>query len=220
VEEAPQPNHPFIADWVKRAAESGKSPLVIIDSLVSFFEGDEDENSAVDMRALFDRCRVLTKLGATVIIIHHTNRSGEARGSSDFRPASDQAFLVRNQDRDGGRLLDVITLNCEKSRYGLSGRIEYHYSAGEMKRVRDRPPTKPPIDSLSELLKSNPGILTHEFEKLAESQGLGRNKARSFLRSAVNAGTVRVEKNGRSQRHYWCGRPCERVEPYSDKGVE
>ncbi len=73
-------------------AETGKSPLVIADSLVSFFEGEEDENSAVDMRALFNRCRALTKLGATVIVIHHTNRNGEARGSSDFKPASDRHF--------------------------------------------------------------------------------------------------------------------------------
>ena len=36
-------------------------------------------------------------LGAAVIMIHHTNRNGEARGSSDFKPASDQAFLVGNQ---------------------------------------------------------------------------------------------------------------------------
>lgn len=92
-EEPPQPDEPLIIDWVKRmVAETGKSPLVIADSLVSFFEGEEDENSAVDMRALFNRCRALTKLGATVIVIHHTNRNGEARGSSDFKPASDRHF--------------------------------------------------------------------------------------------------------------------------------
>jgi hypothetical protein len=110
-EDAPQPDQPIITDWVKRMAKSGKSPLVIVDSLVSFFEGDEDENSAVDMRALFNRCRALTKLGATVIIIHHTNRNGETRGSSDFKPASDQAFVVTNHDRDGGRLLGACPSN-------------------------------------------------------------------------------------------------------------
>jgi RecA-family ATPase len=98
-EEAPQPDQPIITDWVSRMAESGKSPLVIVDSLVTFFEGDEDENSAVDMRKLFNRCRALTKLDSAVIIIHHTNRNGEIRGSSDFKPASDQAFLVSNHDR-------------------------------------------------------------------------------------------------------------------------
>jgi KaiC/GvpD/RAD55 family RecA-like ATPase len=49
-EEAPQPDDPMIIDWVRCTVRStGKSPLVIADSLVSFFAGDEDENSAVDM---------------------------------------------------------------------------------------------------------------------------------------------------------------------------
>jgi KaiC/GvpD/RAD55 family RecA-like ATPase len=69
-EEPPQPDDPIVADWVKRMVEkTGKSPLIIVDSLVSFFVGDEDENSAIDMRRLFNRCRALTKLGATVITL-------------------------------------------------------------------------------------------------------------------------------------------------------
>jgi len=54
------------------------------------------------MRAVFDRCRILTRLGGTVIVIHHTNRSGEARGSSDFKPACDQAFLVATRIATAG----------------------------------------------------------------------------------------------------------------------
>jgi archaellum biogenesis ATPase FlaH len=204
--EAPQPDHPIIIDWLKRmVAATGKSPLVIIDSLVSFFTADEDENSAVNMRALFNRCRALTKVGATVIGIHHTNRNGEARGSSDFRPASDQAFLVGNHDRDGGRLLDVITLTCEKSRYGLSGRIDYHYAAGKMLRVEAGTSNKPAGDQLQELLKANPGILTGAFEKLAIQRGLGRQGVRGFLEKGKSSGTIKVETKGRKHHHWWCG---------------
>src|ERR1022692_2710531 len=73
-EEAPQPDDPIVTDWVKRmVAATGKPPLVIVDSLISFFTEDEDENAAVDMRRLFNRCRALTKVGATVVVIHHTN---------------------------------------------------------------------------------------------------------------------------------------------------
>ncbi|HYW46811.1 MAG TPA: DnaB-like helicase N-terminal domain-containing protein [Bryobacteraceae bacterium] len=205
-EEPPQPDDPIVVDWVKRmVVATGKSPVVIVDSLVSFFVGDEDENSAVDMRALFNRCRALTKLGATVIPLHHTNRSGEARGSSDFRPASDQAFLVRNCDRDGGRLLDVITLECEKSRYGLSGRIEYHYADGKMLRVEDRAPSKPVSEQLLEELKANPGILSEPFAELAYKRGLGRNRGREFLKTGVRNGTIEVRKEGRKRHHFWRG---------------
>ena len=206
-EEAPQPDDPIITDWVKRMiATTGKSPVVIVDSLVSFFVGDEDENSAVDMRRLFNRCRALTKLGATVIVIHHTNRNGEARGSSDFKPASDQAFLVSNHDGDGGRLLDLITLRCEKSRYGLSGKIEYRYDGGQMRRIEaESAPSKTVTERLRDLLISNPGILTQPFVDLANEDGLGRNRARDFLNSAVEKGTVRVQREGRKRHHFWRG---------------
>jgi hypothetical protein len=204
-EEAPQPDDPMIIDWVRRTvASTGKSPLVIADSLVSFFAGDEDENSAVDMRRLFNRFRALTKVGATVIVIHHTNRNGEARGSSDFKPASDQAFLVSNQDGNGGRLLDLITLRCEKSRYGLSDRIEYRYDGGQMRRIEaEGAPSKTVTERLRDLLIDNPGILTQPFVDLANQDGLGRNRARDFLNLGVKAGTIRVHREGRKRHHFW-----------------
>jgi len=205
-EEAPQPDHPIVGDWVKRiVASTGKAPLVIVDSLVSFFEGDEDENSAVDMRALFNRCRALTKVGATVIVIHHTNRQGQTRGSSDFKPASDQAFLVNNFDRHGGRMLDLMTLEIEKSRYGHSGRIEYRYASGKMHRVEDTAPSKTVTEQLVELLKAKPGILSEPFGDLAQERGLGRNRARDFLRGGVIDGTIRLKREGRRRHHFWQG---------------
>jgi archaellum biogenesis ATPase FlaH len=205
-EEAPQPDDVVITDWVRRTmAATGKSPLVIVDSLVSFFTGDEDENSAVDMRALFNRCRALTKLGATVVIIHHTNRAGQTRGSSDFKPASDQAFLVSNYDRDGGRLLDVITLEVEKSRYGISARIEYRYAGGKMLRTEDSAPSKPISEQLLELLKANPGILTEPFAELAHKRSLGRNRGREFLKTGAHNGTIKVQQEGRKRHHFWRG---------------
>jgi hypothetical protein len=204
--EAPQPDDPIIVNWVKcMVAQTGKSPLVVADALVNFFRGDEDENSAVDMRSMFNRCRVLTKLGATVILIHHTNRSGDARGSSDFKPACDQAFLVSNRDRDGGRLLDVITLRCEKSRYGLSGRIEYHYAGGKMLRVEGAPTGKTNAQRLQELLMANPGILAEAFEALAGSHGVGRNVARRFLKKGESSGTITIQTKGRQHHHFWAG---------------
>ena len=185
-------------------AETGKTPLVILDSLISFFMGDEDENSAVDMRALFGRCRVLNSVGATVILVHHTNRNGEARGSSDFGPAGDQEFLVTNRDRDGGRLLDVITLKFEKSRWGLSGTIRYHYAGGKMLRVEECPAPEDVSGQLVELLKKHPGISTEEFAKLASESAVKREAAREFLKKGQSDGTIKVEVHGRRREHFWC----------------
>jgi AAA domain/DnaB-like helicase N terminal domain len=205
-EEAPQPDDGRITDWVKRmVAQTEKSPLVILDSLVSFFLEDEDENAAADMRALFNRCRAITRLGGTVIVIHHPNRNGDPRGSSDFKPAGDQGFLVKNCDRDGGRLLDLITLNCDKSRYGFSGSIRYHYADGKMLRLEDGLPDKMVSHRLTELLKANPGILSGRFTELADKHRLGRNRGRDFLKDGLKSGAIRVEKEGRKHHHFWAG---------------
>jgi hypothetical protein len=186
------------------AAETGKSPLVIGDSLVSFLMGGEDENSAKDMRAVFDRFRVLNSAGATVILIHHLNRNGEARGSSDFKPAGDQGFLVSNRDRAGGRLLDVITLKFEKSRWGLSGTIRYHYAGGKMVRVEECKAAKDVAGQLVQLLKKHPGVSTEEFAKLASESAVKREAAREFLKKGQSDGTIKVEVHGRRREHFWC----------------
>lgn len=201
--EAPQPDHPVVTDWISRMGGTGKSQLVIVDSLVNFLNRAEDENSAVDMRALFNRCRTLTKLGATVILIHHTNRNGETRGSSDFKPAADQAFLVSNHDRTGGRLLDVITLKCQKSRYGLGECITYHYATGKILRVEERDLAKEAAINLVRLLSDRPGILTEQLVELGQQNGLKRAAVRDFLEKGAAEGTIRVVQKGRKRHHYY-----------------
>ena len=204
--EPPQPDHPLITSWIQRMVETtGKPPLVIVDSLVSFLSEDEDENSAVDMRAFFNRCRALTRLGATVIAIHHTNRNGDARGSSDLKPASDQVFLVHNRDRDGGRLLDIMTLKCEKSRYGLAGRIEYYYAGGKMVRATDLATSKTAKEQLIEILRENQGILAQDYEAQALRRGVKREQARAFVKDAAEDGRIKVESRGRKRQYFWCG---------------
>jgi KaiC/GvpD/RAD55 family RecA-like ATPase len=206
-EPPPQPNHPIIVDWVKRIiAETGKAPLIIGDSLVCFFNEDEDENSASDMRRVIDRFKVLAALGCTVIVIHHNNRSGEARGSSDFGPAGDQAFSVKNVDRTGDRLLDVITLRVEKSRYALSGSFRYYYADGQM--VRAGEPASADSgneqnEQLVALLKANPGIGAEAFEKRAAEQDLKRESARKFLKEGESSGAINVKREGKKKLHFW-----------------
>ena len=206
----PQPNDPIVVDWVRRTvAETGKAPLIIIDSLICFFDRDEDENNARDMRRFFDRCRALTALGATVVVIHHFNRNGEARGSSDYTPASDQAFAVSNRDRAGGRLIDVVKLKVEKSRYGLSGDIEYHYAGGKMLRI-ERKPTAAGLwrdQTLVALLKASPGILTSEIEAKARETGIKRAETRDFIELCKGNGSIEVQRKGRAMKLFWNDSP-------------
>jgi hypothetical protein len=182
-EQPPQPDDPRIVEWVKRRCEEdGKSPFIIIDSLIGFFDGDEDENNSRDMRRHLNRSRVLNSAGGTVVELHHANKEGKIRGSSDLEPDIDQAFFVNNRDRAGGRQLDVITLKFVKSRYGRSGSLMYFYQGGAM--VRDeRPQVDDRVDSekLTTLLRLNPGVTGTRFEELAAKDTITREVARRFL---------------------------------------
>jgi len=72
-----------------RLREAAKGSVLIIDTAIRFFEGDE--NSSQDMKAFGDQCQLLVREGVrAVILLHHTSKSGDTltlesgRGSGDF----------------------------------------------------------------------------------------------------------------------------------------
>ena len=184
---APGPDAAAVITWVRSCA---LKPLVIIDSLVAFLDGDE--NSAVDMRQFMHFCRRLADLGACVIIIQHDGKADTAkdfRGSSDFKAAIDQAFHTTNVNAD--LRLDRIRLRCFKSRFGFCGEIIYSYDDGRVTRdERAHAPERTITDQLTALLRLNPGVTTKRFEDLAAKQNLGRNRARDFLSNGVLAHSI------------------------------
>jgi hypothetical protein len=105
----------------------------------------------------------------------------------------------------------VITLKCEKSRYGHSAPIEYHYDEGKMVRSR---PTNSIVSQitkqLQDLLKGHPGILAGEFDDLAKEHKLPRKVARAFLRLGIGDQSIRVEAKGRGREHFWAGGDSKR----------
>lgn len=204
-DEAPQPNSPDVLGWVKRqVTETGKPVLVIVDALVSFFLPDEDENSAGDMRRLFNRFRAVCQAGGTVLAIHHNNRQGEARGSIDYTNAADQTFSVSNYDRKGQRKLDCITLEVSKSRYGLFGRLEYRYAEGKMVLQEDRiEMSRTVAEHLTAILRDNPGIEARALEKLCTAAKLGRDSCRVLLKIWKEQGEIKILKGEKNRCAYY-----------------
>jgi hypothetical protein len=201
-EEAPAPGCPLILDWVSRC---DLKPIVLVDSMVAFLEGDE--NSSNDVRAFLHQARRLANLGAVVVVIHHDGKSDTARdfrGSSDFKAAIDQAYHVTNFGPDGR--LGTIRLRCYKSRFGNTGDVVYHYRDGLFVRDEDRlAPVKTVTQQLTELLSINAGVTKAEFENMAAEKGLGRNRARDF----ANGPRVRREKGMKNRLYLW---PAEVIE--------
>ena len=198
-DETPGPESASVYDWVQ---ECDPKPLVVIDSLTAFFEGDE--NSAGDMRSFMNSARRLADLGATVVIIHHNGKGTTARvfrGSSDFKAAVDQLFLVTNHSSD--LKLDRLRLQCDKSRYGFFGSLVYRYAGGGL--VRDDHAEAPAVgvdQQLAALLRLHPGVTKDAFEKLSVNAGLGRRSARTFLTEGALGGTVNKERGARRAEHY------------------
>lgn len=208
-EEAPQPDSHIVLDWCRDMVDmTGKSPLVILDSVVSFLLPDEDENASASMRAFFNRCRAVNRAGGTVLVLHHFNRNGTPRGSSDFKPAADQGFFVSNHN-PGSRLLSRIRLRVDKSRYGLVDEITYDYASGHMVRCGVGPSANGKggkgaehTAKLIELLAQHAGIGTSAFIKLAKDADIPDHPTRKFLDNGVESGSIHREgSQNRGYRH-------------------
>jgi KaiC/GvpD/RAD55 family RecA-like ATPase len=215
--EPPQPDSPIVIDWVRRMVEqTGKSPLVIVDSAISFLLEGDDENSSINIRALFNRCRAVTDAGGTVLVLHHPGKAGGLRGSSEFVAAADQGFIVTNRPENAHRL-SRLTLKVHKTRYASATDIVYNYAAGGMVRGHSvngetengAGSGKPAHDTtarLTELLKANPCVGSRAFENLAKAEKIPHNKSRTFLQSGVESGTIRVNQVGKKREHFPCNR--------------
>jgi hypothetical protein len=199
-EQAPQPDDSEVVAWVKSCE---RWPLVIVDCMVAFHGGDE--NDAGETRAFMRRCRMLADLGATVVVIHHDGKADSAkdyRGSSDFKAAVDAAFHVSNFGVAG--CLGLIRLRCYKSRFGFGGELIYRYVDGRFLSERDPDaPSRTVTEQLTELLRNHQGINANDFEALAVERGLGRNRARGYLKDGLHSAKIRQETGTNNTKHHY-----------------
>ena len=201
LQEAPLPDSPAVIEWVKSCEPR---PLVVVDSLVAFHGGNENDASAC--REFMHRCRRLADLGATVVVIHHDGKSETAkdfRGSSDFKAAIDLGFHVSNFGADG--LLDKLVLRPFKQRIHVGGDFTYEYADGRFVRGGRAEARQTVSEQLMALLRLNPGVTARKFENLATKRNLGRNGARSFLSDGVLAKSIRWQPGARGGKRYFVG---------------
>lgn len=100
-----------IAYLAQAITETG-ARLVIIDALVDVMSGDE--NSVEDLRPVFIALRKISEdTGASIVVIHHSNKGGGYRGSSALKGAVD--LLVKVESEPGKNTIDFTT---EKNRDG------------------------------------------------------------------------------------------------------
>jgi len=199
-ESPPVPAAPHILQWV---GECESPPFVVIDSLIAFFDGG-NENDATEMRSFLNQGRTLLRAGACgVLFLAHPGKSEaskEFRGSSDLKPAIDAGYKLSNS---GDGMLERLILKSFKVRFLAQKReLLLHYrDSGFVSDERPAAVYETNTQILTKLLAANPAISTIDFEKAAQEKGVTRIRARQFLDTGVLSGTVRREK-GRNNRYF------------------
>jgi len=115
------PGSPEVLSWTK---ETWPRPVIIVDVLRAFLEGDENDSCA--MRRFMSSPRRLADAGACVLLLHHTGRAGgNYRGSSDFKASVDVAYTLHNSSTNR---LDRLVLRAFKQRFNVEQELKLVYS--------------------------------------------------------------------------------------------
>lgn len=196
-DEHPRPPFEIVAAWVEGC---DPKPLIIIDSLISFSEGDE--NKASDVRTYMQAYRRLADRGATIVLLHNSGKgesSKSYRGSSDIKASVDVAYTLSNA---GDYRLTKLELSAFKMRFTVEPELTFDYNDGKF----NRPRKIMTEELLQTLLIEHPGISTAEFENKALSKEVKRGPARTFLASGTGNGSIQVKKGDKnSNLHTWVG---------------
>jgi hypothetical protein len=154
--------------------------LLIWDSLVEFHSGDEQ--SSTETREFMKHFRHLAHLGATILILHHTGKSGTSkqyRGSTDIKAAVDTAYFL--EGRPKGNSLHRLELQNFKSRFapGIDFGMEFVPKQGFVPFAL----AKGRLDGnqvITEILTGHPGSNASQVVAFAKGR-LGRNKVNELL---------------------------------------
>lgn len=189
--DVPLPDAPHILEWVGRQA---LPPIIVIDSLIRFLGPGRDENSSSDIAWFWSLVVKLKKLNCPIIILHHTGKNKNIRGSSDIEAGSDIMFIVR---KTGGshNTLTQIELESIPRRYryeGLAEKTVIDISASGHFSTDTLPETDESLDAaMRDLLRANPGIAAGHFHaKVAGLPGLNKSLAVKFLKTGMSGGWI------------------------------
>ncbi len=175
----------------ERIVEANHAPkLVVIDTLARCFDGDENQQQDMG-RFIAGVDKLRRDLDSTVVIVHHTNLSGEReRGNTAFRGAAD---CMMSMERKKGK----IWLHCNKQKddeefgsLSMSLRIVPHTDSCVISRGRFTQVVEKRSHVLDMLAVK--GSLT--FDEWLEESGLPKSTFRRFFVELRENGEI-IKKN-------------------------
>ena len=187
----PETIYQFVTDW--QARDGGPLDLLVIDTFHSATVGAE-ENSATDAGIVLQSLKVAQRaLGCAVMLLHHTNKNGNAeRGSSALRGAMDAMIGIAEAG-------NKFSMNCEKLKDGAAWQSQTFALVAKEESVRvwwDEPADPAQTngkqnqdkEALLKVMTDDPGR-RFTSNRLSETIGLAGNKQIfKILSELVDAG--------------------------------
>ncbi|GAB4141560.1 MAG: hypothetical protein Fur0046_17600 [Cyanobacteria bacterium J069] len=217
--------------WIERGWKSAQmrrlrqwlekySPdLLVIDSLAAIHRSsDSDENDAGYARLFFDLRDLQEKYRCTILVLHHANKAGGARGTSAIFDNVSEVFYLRKPDKEDKGLIDLDrVLEIPKTRVPRSTTKFVFRLNPENYGWEERPPIEEKPAKLSDRLLAflrlpNQRGVWVESEELLQYTTIGGN--RDTIRKAL-AGLARSGLLEAEDRQGGRGRPYKvyRVPP-------
>ncbi len=114
---------------LEKALEMTKARVVILDALVDFMLGG-DENAVQDVQRVFHGLREISdRTGVTAVVIHHPSKTGTYRGSTAMRNAVD---LMLNVKSDKGSNLILFETDKARDIEPIDFAALSHFEAGDV----------------------------------------------------------------------------------------
>ena len=207
---APEHNEASVESLANFIIDSNINPKLIVIDTMNFSLGSAKENDVNDMTEYFRKIanNLIKKLGATVLLIHHTNKdNNDIRGSSSIRGALDSLFLVtqpehnlfkvvndKHKDRDPlatfhleGKLVDINLQDGSIESNLVLYPSSIHVSANGLLPIHQR---------AIEILQSEVGIngtmkKSYLLARLGDSR-LSKNAARDIFKPLSEKGYIEI----------------------------
>lgn len=178
--------------WVRleRLVKANEIKFVVIDTLAGATPGiDENDRNAADPLTYAGWFTEAT--GATILFLHHANKSGDIRGTSAFKATVDTLFKLETVEDEGGA--HKAKLTCVKS--GQKKVFPIHLELTDDGLRRYEPEAKSESGESDEEKKRSVTEIQHEVLLLIEQEGpfasvemiRERVKARTSTVSAILA---------------------------------
>lgn len=202
----------FVKDWQDRQA--GELDILVIDTLHSAIWG-ADENAAKDIGVVLQAVKYARdQLGCTVLLIHHSNKTGAYRGSSALHGSMD-SMIETKYDADLGEGV----MECFKQKDAEHFRKIPFKLVGEsvsgsafvewgdyitFDQEQKRPAAERAKAAILDLLKQSEGLNQTQIVKSLDKEALdiGRNAILSALTELESEGAVMVATGARGAKIY------------------